>query len=67
MDEGECVVVGVVSGESEERLASSSDGCCTSAIKLRIALASAGSQPREGCASARAICVYSRRADRAVA
>jgi len=42
MDEAEAVVAGEAVG------ASSSDGCCRSAIKLRIAPSSAGSQPKEG-------------------
>jgi hypothetical protein len=46
MDEAEVVVTGEAVDVS--RRASSSDGCCRSAIKLRIAPGSAESQPREG-------------------
>ncbi len=46
MDEAEVVVAGEAVDVS--RRASSSDGCCRSAIKLRIAPGSAGSQPRDG-------------------
>ena len=44
IDEGEVVGEAVV----ESSLASSREGCRRSAIKLRIAPGSAGSQPREG-------------------